>query len=165
MILEVKHIEKKFYDPVEFPVLKDVSFSVNRGEFLTLVGKSGCGKSTFIRTLNRMHEFIPTAALAGEVLLDGQDIYAPGTDVTKIRLRVGMVFQKPNPFPSMTIGENVLSGLKLAQLKKSNTDELLESCLVRAGLWSEVKGSTWRARRGTLGWTATAPMYRSRPSC
>jgi ABC-type phosphate transport system ATPase subunit len=66
-------------------------------------------------------------------------IYAPGTDVTKIRLKVGMVFQKPNPFPSMTIGENVLSGLKLAQLKRSNTDELLESCLVRAGLWSEVK--------------------------
>jgi phosphate transport system ATP-binding protein len=92
-----------------------------------------------LRTLNRMHEFIPTAALAGEVLLDGKDIYAPGTDVTKIRLRVGMVFQKPNPFPSMTIGENVLSGLKLAQLKRSNTDELLESCLTRAGLWSEVK--------------------------
>jgi phosphate transport system ATP-binding protein len=86
-----------------------------------------------------MHEFIPTAAMAGQVLLDGADIYAPGTDVTKIRLKVGMVFQKPNPFPSMTIGENVLSGLKLAQLKKGNTDDLLESCLVRAGLWSEVK--------------------------
>jgi phosphate transport system ATP-binding protein len=109
------------------------------GTVTALIGPSGCGKSTFIRTLNRMHEFIPTAALAGEVLLDGQDIYAPGTDVTKIRLRVGMVFQKPNPFPSMTIGENVLSGLKLAQLKRSNTDEILESCLVRAGLWSEVK--------------------------
>ena len=86
-----------------------------------------------------MHEFIPTAALAGQVMLDGADIYEPGTDVTKIRLKVGMVFQKPNPFPSMTIGENVLSGLKLAQIKKSNTDELLESCLIRAGLWNEVK--------------------------
>jgi phosphate transport system ATP-binding protein len=86
-----------------------------------------------------MHEFIPTAALAGEVRLDGKDIYAPGTDVTKIRLKIGMVFQKPNPFPSMTIGENVLSGLKLAELKRSNTDDLLESCLVRAGLWNEVK--------------------------
>ena len=72
-------------------------------------------------------------------MLDGADIYEPGTDVTKIRLKVGMVFQKPNPFPSMTIGENVLSGLKLAQIKKSNTDELLESCLIRAGLWNEVK--------------------------
>jgi len=77
--------------------------------------------------------------MAGEVLLDGKDVYAPGVDVTKIRLQVGMVFQKPNPFPSMTIGENVLSGLKLAQLKVSNKDELMESCLVRAGLWNEVK--------------------------
>jgi phosphate transport system ATP-binding protein len=86
-----------------------------------------------------MHEFIPTAAMAGEVLLDGKDVYAPGTDVTKIRLQIGMVFQKPNPFPSMTIGENVLSGLKLAQLKVDNKEELLEECLVRAGLWNEVK--------------------------
>jgi phosphate transport system ATP-binding protein len=120
-------------------VLSDVSLDFAAGTVTALIGPSGCGKSTYLRTLNRMHEFIPTAALAGEVLLDGKDIYAPGTDVTKIRLRVGMVFQKPNPFPSMTIGENVLSGLKLAQVKKNNTDELLESCLTRAGLWSEVK--------------------------
>ena len=117
-------------------VLSDVTLDFAAGTVTALIGPSGCGKSTFIRTLNRMHEFIPTAAMAGEVLLDGKDIYAPGTDVTKIRLRVGMVFQKPNPFPSMTIGENVLSGLKLAQLKR---DELLESCLTRAGLWNEVK--------------------------
>ncbi len=120
-------------------VLSDISLDFAAGTVTALIGPSGCGKSTYLRTLNRMHEFIPTAALAGEVLLDGEDIYAPGTDVTKIRLKVGMVFQKPNPFPSMTIGENVLSGLKLAQLKKSNTDELLESCLVSAGLWNEVK--------------------------
>jgi phosphate transport system ATP-binding protein len=120
-------------------VLSDISLDFAAGTVTALIGPSGCGKSTYLRTLNRMHEFIPTAALAGEVLLDGEDIYAPGIDVTKIRLKVGMVFQKPNPFPSMTIGENVLSGLKLAQLKKSNTDELLESCLVSAGLWNEVK--------------------------
>lgn len=120
-------------------VLADVNLNFPAGSVTALIGPSGCGKSTFIRTLNRMHEFIPTAALAGQVMLDGKDIYEAGTDVTKIRLKVGMVFQKPNPFPSMTIGENVLSGLKLAQLKKSNTDELLESCLVRAGLWNEVK--------------------------
>jgi phosphate transport system ATP-binding protein len=120
-------------------VLSDVSLDFAAGTVTALIGPSGCGKSTYLRTLNRMHEFIPTAALAGQVLLDGKDIYAPGTDVTKIRLRVGMVFQKPNPFPSMTIGENVLSGLKLAQLKRDNTDEILESCLERAGLWSEVK--------------------------
>jgi phosphate transport system ATP-binding protein len=83
------------------------------GTVTALIGPSGCGKSTFIRTLNRMHEFIPTAALAGEVFLDQKDIYANGVDVTKIRLKIGMVFQKPNPFPSMTIKENVLSGIKL----------------------------------------------------
>jgi phosphate transport system ATP-binding protein len=120
--------------------LADVSLDFAAGTVTALIGPSGCGKSTFIRTLNRMHEFIPSAAMAGEVLLDGKDIYESGTDVTKIRLQIGMVFQKPNPFPSMTIGQNVLSGLKLAQIKsaKSN-DDLLEECLTRAGLWNEVK--------------------------
>jgi phosphate transport system ATP-binding protein len=120
-------------------VLSDISLDFGSGSVTALIGPSGCGKSTFIRTLNRMHEFIPTAAMAGEVLLDGKDIYAPGTDVTKIRLKVGMVFQKPNPFPSMTIGENVLSGLRLSQMKTSNKDDLVEECLQRAGLWNEVK--------------------------
>jgi phosphate transport system ATP-binding protein len=120
-------------------VLSDINLEFSAGSVTALIGPSGCGKSTFIRTMNRMHEFIPGAAMAGQVLLDGKDVYAPGVDVTKIRLQIGMVFQKPNPFPSMTIGENVLSGLKLAQLKVENKDELLESCLVRAGLWNEVK--------------------------
>lgn len=120
-------------------VLQDISMEFATGTVTALIGPSGCGKSTFIRTLNRMHEFIPTAALAGQVLLDGKDVYEPGVDVTKIRLKVGMVFQKPNPFPSMTIKENVLSGLKLSQIKIENSDELLESCLRRAGLWDEVK--------------------------
>jgi phosphate transport system ATP-binding protein len=119
--------------------LSDVSLDFSAGTVTALIGPSGCGKSTFIRTLNRMHEFIPNTSMAGQVLLDGKDIYEPGIDVTKIRLQIGMVFQKPNPFPSMTIGENVLSGLKLAQLKVSNQDELLEECLTRAGLWTEVK--------------------------
>ena len=119
--------------------LKDVTLDFASGTVTALIGPSGCGKSTFLRTLNRMHEFIPTAGLAGEVLLGGKDIYAAGTDVTKIRLRIGMVFQKPNPFPSMTIGQNVLSGLKLAQIKTSNPDDLLEECLQRAGLWDETK--------------------------
>ena len=119
--------------------LADISLTFNAGSVTALIGPSGCGKSTFIRTLNRMHEFIPGAAMAGEVLLNGKDIYEKGTDVTKIRLQIGMVFQKPNPFPSMTIGENVLSGLKLAQLKHDNKDDLMEECLVRAGLWKVVK--------------------------
>lgn len=120
-------------------VLEDISLDFYTGTVTALIGPSGCGKSTFIRILNRMHEFIPTAALAGEVFLDGKDVYEPGVDVTKIRLKIGMVFQKPNPFPSMTIGENVLAGIKLAQLKVSNKKDLMEECLERAGLWSEVK--------------------------
>lgn len=119
--------------------LENVSLDFASGTVTALIGPSGCGKSTFIRTLNRMHEFISSAAMAGEVLLDGKDIYAKGTDVTKIRLQIGMVFQKPNPFPSMTIGENVLSGLKLSQMKVSNKEELMQECLERAGLWAEVK--------------------------
>ena len=134
--LEAKNIHAWFGDK---HVIDDVSLDFFPGTVTALIGPSGCGKSTFIRILNRMHEFIPTAAMAGEVILEGKDIYEPGSDVTKIRLGIGMVFQKPNPFPSMTIKENVLSGLKLAQLKISNQDELLEDCLRRAGLWNEVK--------------------------
>ncbi len=119
--------------------LSNVSLDFAAGTVTALIGPSGCGKSTFIRTLNRMHEFIRGSAMAGEVLLDGKDVYSDGVDVTKIRLQIGMVFQKPNPFPSMTIGENVLSGLKLAQIKAENKDDLLEECLVRSGLWNEVK--------------------------
>ena len=98
-------------------VLSNINLEFAAGSVTALIGPSGCGKSTYIRTINRMHEFIPGAAMAGEVLLDGKDVYAPGVDVTKIRLQIGMVFQKPNPFPSMTIGENVLSGLSWHNLK------------------------------------------------
>jgi phosphate transport system ATP-binding protein len=134
--LEAKSIHAWFGDK---HVIDDISLDFFPGTVTALIGPSGCGKSTFIRILNRMHEFIPGAAMAGEVILEGKDIYESGTDVTKIRLGIGMVFQKPNPFPSMTIKENVLSGLKLAQLKVPNQDELLEDCLRRAGLWNEVK--------------------------
>lgn len=134
--LEARGIHAWFGDRM---VLEDMSLDFWSGTVTALIGPSGCGKSTFIRTLNRMHEFIPGAAMAGQVLLNGEDIYASGTDVTKIRLKIGMVFQKPNPFPSMTISENVLAGLKLAQLKVDNKDDLLEECLERAGLWNEVK--------------------------
>ena len=104
-----------------------------------LVGPSGCGKSTYLRLLNRMHEFIPGAAMAGEVRLHGQDIYAREVDAAAIRLKIGMVFQKPNPFPAMNIGENVVAGLKLSKIKSANKDEVIEDCLTRAGLWNEVK--------------------------
>lgn len=123
----------------KYLAVSDMSIYFAAGTVTALIGPSGCGKSTFIRTLNRMHEFIPGAAMSGEVFLHGKDIYAAGTDVTKIRLKIGMVFQKPNPFPSMSIGENVLAGIKLAQLKVPNKNELMQDCLERAGLWSEVK--------------------------
>ena len=120
-------------------VLEQVNLVFPANTVTALIGPSGCGKSTFIRTLNRMHELIPTAALAGNVLLDGKDIYGPAIDVTEIRLKVGMVFQKPNPFPAMSIRDNVLSGLRLAKLKIPDHEILVEECLVKAGLWNEVK--------------------------
>ncbi len=119
--------------------LAGVSLTFPERTVTGLIGPSGCGKSTFIRLLNRMHEFIPTAAMAGSVLLNGKDIYDPSEDPAMIRLKVGMVFQKPNPFPAMTIRENVLAGIKLAHLKRDKHDEIVEQCLTRAGLWNEVK--------------------------
>ncbi len=119
--------------------LRDMSLRFPARTVTGLIGPSGCGKSTFIRLLNRMHEFIPGAAMAGQVLLHGQDIYDPSVDAADVRLKVGMVFQKPNPFPAMTIRENVLAGIKLAHLKRPNHDDIVESCLTRAGLWKEVK--------------------------
>jgi len=105
-----------------------------------IIGPSGCGKSTFLRVLNRMHELVPRSSLAGEVLLDGSDVYGPGVRPAETRRHIGMVFQKPNPFPTMTIRENVLSGLKLAGLKHDGADDdLVERCLGQAGLWREVK--------------------------
>lgn len=120
-------------------VLKNVSLEFPSNQVTALIGPSGCGKSTFIRTLNRMHELIPSAGFAGKVLLDGDDIYGEGVDPVKVRLKVGMVFQKPNPFPTMTIKENVLSGLKLSGRKSDNAIELVETSLRRASIWNEVK--------------------------
>jgi phosphate transport system ATP-binding protein len=120
-------------------VLEDVNLLMPAGQVTALIGPSGCGKSTFIRMLNRMHELVPSASLAGEVLLDGADIYGAGVRAQEIRMRIGMVFQKPNPFPAMTIRENVLAGLKLARIKCSDKDTLVEQSLARAGLWREVK--------------------------
>ena len=120
-------------------VLSDINLQFPERSVTGLIGPSGCGKSTFLRMLNRMHEFIPSAAMAGEVLMNGSDIYAPEVDAAAMRLKVGMVFQKPNPFPAMTIKENVLAGIKLANLKVSNHDDIVEKCLTRAGLWKEVK--------------------------
>ncbi len=120
-------------------VLEGVNIDFPEQSCTALIGPSGCGKSTFIRTLNRLHELLPGAALAGEVYYDGKDIYSPDIDPVYIRLQIGMVFQKPNPFPSMTIRGNVLSGLKLSGMKRDNHDEIVEQTLTAAGLWTEVK--------------------------
>jgi phosphate transport system ATP-binding protein len=122
-------------------VLDRVSLSMGAGRVTALIGPSGCGKSTFLRILNRMHELIPSASLAGEVLLDGIDIYDPKRKLTDARRQIGMVFQKPNPFPAMSIYDNVLAGLKLNGIKadRHTKDSLVEECLTRGGLWKEVK--------------------------
>ncbi|MEW1826476.1 phosphate ABC transporter ATP-binding protein [Streptomyces sp. NPDC088196] len=122
-------------------VLDRVSLTMPAREVTALIGPSGCGKSTFLRILNRMHELIGSASLAGRVLLDDEDIYDRGRRITHARRQIGMVFQKPNPFPAMSIYDNVLAGLKLNAIKASRDgkDDLVEECLIKAGLWKEVK--------------------------
>jgi phosphate transport system ATP-binding protein len=120
-------------------VLERVTLEMEPRKVTALIGPSGCGKSTFLRILNRMHELIPSAALAGSVQLDDINIYGPTLRVTETRLRIGMVFQRPNPFPSMTIAQNVLSGLRLSGTKVPNPDALVRECLERAGLWRETR--------------------------
>ena len=120
-------------------VLERISLIMGAGEVTALIGPSGCGKSTYLRILNRMHEMVRSAALAGEVLLGGEDIYHPSQRAQNVRKRIGMVFQKPNPFPAMSIYDNVASGLKLAGVKVPNKDYVVETSLRRAGLWNEVQ--------------------------
>jgi phosphate transport system ATP-binding protein len=120
-------------------VLKDVNLQFPNNKVTALIGPSGCGKSTFIRTLNRMHELIPGAGLSGEVRLDGQDIYGEAVDPVDVRIKIGMVFQKPNPFPTMSIKDNVMSGIKLSGVSRSDTADLVEVSLKRAAMWNEVK--------------------------
>jgi phosphate transport system ATP-binding protein len=120
-------------------VLEGVHLVMPAGHVTALIGPSGCGKSTFLRLLNRMHELVPGAQLDGQILLDGDDIYDRAMRAQEVRMRIGMVFQKPNPFPAMSIRENVLSGLKLARIKCDDKDALVEQSLTRAGLWREVR--------------------------
>jgi phosphate transport system ATP-binding protein len=122
-------------------VLDQVSLTMQAGQVTSLIGPSGCGKSTFLRILNRMHQLVPSAAMAGEVLLDGTDIYDARIRLTQARREIGMVFQKPNPFPAMSIYDNVIAGLRLTGIKarRNEKDALVEECLTKAGLWREVR--------------------------
>jgi phosphate transport system ATP-binding protein len=136
--LEARDITAWFGDHM---VLDGVTLTMEAGEVTALIGPSGCGKSTFLRILNRMHQLVPGAAMAGEVLLDGVDIYNPRHRLTDARRDIGMVFQKPNPFPAMSVYDNVVAGLKLTGIKlgRNQRDDLVEECLTKAGLWEEVR--------------------------
>jgi phosphate transport system ATP-binding protein len=136
--LEARQISAWFGDHL---VLSRVSLAMPAGHVSALIGPSGCGKSTFLRVLNRMHELIPSAALGGEVFLDGVDIYSAGRKLTDARRQIGMVFQKPNPFPAMSVYDNVIAGVKLTgrRLDRDGKDSLVEECLTKGGLWREVR--------------------------
>ena len=124
-----------------FLAVEGVSLTIEPRSVTAFIGPSGCGKSTFLRTLNRMHEVIPGARVEGEVLIDGDNLYAPGVDPVLVRRQVGMVFQRPNPFPTMSIRDNVIAGVKLnnRRMSKHDADVLVEQSLQGANLWNEVK--------------------------
>jgi phosphate transport system ATP-binding protein len=135
-----------------FKAVEDVSMSIEPRSVTAFIGPSGCGKSTVLRTLNRMHEVIPGARVEGKVLLDGEDIYGASVDPVNVRRTIGMVFQKPNPFPTMSIYDNVVAGLKLAgRTRKSQTDEVVEKSLRGANLWEEVKDRLPKPGAGLSG--------------
>ncbi len=120
-------------------VLKNVNMQIPSRHITAVIGPSGCGKTTFIRCVNRMHELVRDAKVSGKVLVQGEDIYAPGADPVQIRRRIGMVFQKPNPFPTMSVYENAAAGWKLNGDRRADLDEIVEKALRMAALWDEVK--------------------------
>ncbi|WOF24114.1 phosphate ABC transporter ATP-binding protein PstB [Microbacterium betulae] len=137
----------------DFLAVEGVSIDIQPRTVTAFIGPSGCGKSTFLRTLNRMHEVIPGARVEGHVLVDGQDLYSPGVDPVLVRRQIGMVFQRPNPFPTMSIRENVLAGVKLnnKRISKSDADALVEESLTGANLWNEVKDRLDKPGSGLSG--------------
>ena len=136
--IELKDLNVYYGD---FLAVEGINMVIEPRAITAFIGPSGCGKSTLIRTLNRMHEVIPGAYVQGELTMDGENIYAADVDPVKVRRQVGMVFQRPNPFPTMSIKDNVLSGYKLnnSKMSKSEADEIAEKASVGANLWNEVK--------------------------
>ena len=136
----------------DFKAVEDVSMTVQPRSVTAFIGPSGCGKSTLLRTLNRMHEVVPGGRVEGKVLLDDQDLYADGVDPVAVRRTVGMVFQRPNPFPTMSIFDNVAAGLRLNGVKKKAAlEEVVERSLSRANLWDEVKDRLGKPGAGLSG--------------
>jgi phosphate transport system ATP-binding protein len=139
-----------YYGKVQ--AVKQVSMSIGTHKVTALIGPSGCGKSTFIRCLNRMHELTPGARVEGKVLLDEQDLYGTGVDPVDVRRRVGMVFQKPNPFPNMSVRDNVIAGFRLNGVRDRKTlDEVVEKSLRGAALWDEVKDNLQKSGASLSG--------------
>ncbi|MBV1779483.1 phosphate ABC transporter ATP-binding protein PstB [Paeniglutamicibacter sp. ABSL32-1] len=136
-----------------FLAVEDVSIEIEAKSVTAFIGPSGCGKSTFLRTLNRMHEVIPGGRVEGEVLLDGDNLYESGVDPVTVRSQIGMVFQRPNPFPTMSIKDNVLAGVKLnnKKISRSDADALVEKSLRGANLWNEVKDRLDKPGSGLSG--------------
>ncbi|MDS1271891.1 phosphate ABC transporter ATP-binding protein PstB [Lipingzhangella sp. LS1_29] len=137
----------------DFLAVENVSMTIEPRSVTAFIGSSGCGKSTFLRTLNRMHEVVPGARVSGTVLLDDEDIYGPDVDPVAVRRKIGMVFQRPNPFPTMSIYDNVIAGAKLnnQRMSKAVADELVERSLHGANLWEEVKDRLDRPGAGLSG--------------
>jgi phosphate transport system ATP-binding protein len=137
----------------DFLAVEGVSLTIPARSVTAFIGPSGCGKSTFLRSLNRMHEVIPGARVEGKVVVDGQSLYDPSVDPVEVRRMIGMVFQRPNPFPTMSIYENVLAGLRLnnKKLKKSAADDVVEKSLKGANLWNEVKDRLGKPGMGLSG--------------
>jgi phosphate transport system ATP-binding protein len=148
--IEVKDLDI-YYD--KFLAVQGVSMTIQPRAVTALIGPSGCGKSTFLRTLNRMHELVPNARVEGQVVMDDQDLYAPNVDPVRVRTQIGMVFQRPNPFPTMSIYDNVAAGLKLnnRKMKKSDMDDIVEQSLRSANLWNEVKDRLNKPGSGLSG--------------
>ena len=137
----------------DFHAVENVNLTIAPNKVTALIGSSGCGKTTFLRSLNRMHELTPGARVAGEVTLDGEDVYAKGVDPVQVRRLIGMVFQQPNPFPTMSIYDNVAAGLNLnsGRVSKSTKDEVVERSLRGAHLWDEVKDRLDKPGSGLSG--------------
>ena len=150
-----KRIEIKDLDIYygKFQAVKSVSMTIQPRSVTAFIGSSGCGKSTVLRSINRMHEVVDGAYVDGQVLLDGVDLYAPNIDPVRVRRQIGMVFQRPNPFPTMSIRENVLAGVRLnnARISRSESDDLVEGALRGANLWNEVKDRLERPGSGLSG--------------
>jgi phosphate transport system ATP-binding protein len=136
-----------------FLAVQGVTVSIEPRSITALIGPSGCGKSTFLRSLNRMHEVLPGARVEGKVVMDGLDLYGPEVDPVEVRRHIGMVFQRPNPFPTMSIYDNVAAGMRLnaKKMKKADTDALVERSLRAANLWDEVKDRLDRPGSGLSG--------------